>query len=139
MILCSEPTALPILFNTHHPYGRYDIFRCYASFRVYPMRLNLADFCTKKWRLSSSKISTLWNVFTTHCRRQYSIGRDRIPAMPFSPPEKGLFGSLIAGGFTTSGPLISDFIRSSSTFTIFSCTSYRPIQNVPSINSNGLV
>ena len=75
-----------------------------------------------------------WNVFTTHCRRQYSIGRDRTPAMPFSPPEKGLFGSLIAGGFTTTGLVHRrDFIRSSSTFTIFSSTSYRPIQIVPGI------
>src|SRR5690606_25157613 len=55
---------------------------------LYPVRLNLADFCTKKWRLSSSKIL------------------DRTPAMP------AFFSSI---------------------FTIFYCTSYRPIQNVPGI------
>jgi len=43
----------------------------------YPNRLILADFCKKKLRLSSSKI------------------RDRAPAIPFSPPEKGIFGSFI--------------------------------------------
>jgi len=83
---------------------------------LYPIRLNLADFCTKKWRLSSSKIL------------------DRTPAMPASPPEKRAFRFLHRWSIDHRYRLRRYYIQSSSTFTIFSSTSYRPIQNVPAIS-----
>lgn len=44
---------------------------------LYPIRLNLANICTKKWQLFSSNLQL--------------FGDDRTPAMPASPPEKRAF------------------------------------------------
>src|SRR5690606_24684308 len=85
-------------------------------FRVlYPKRLNLIDFCAKNWRISSLKIL------------------DRTPAMPFSPPLSGSFIDLSIG---LVHYITETTFSHASTFTNFFGTSYRPIQNVPSIRLN---